>query len=399
MTPDRLIVMVIALAMEAPHTPSSGDAPQHPATPASRWYLWIALVLALGLVVWSLGGRYGTHVSDPNAVPRAVVPRGDLAADEQTTIALFRNASPSVVYITTLIMKRDIFSLDLMQMPQGTGSGFVWDQQGHIITNFHVVQEASGAKVTLGDNSTWDARLVGVAPDQDLAVLYIPAPKNRLKPLAVGTSADLQVGQKAFAIGNPFGLDQTLTTGVVSALGREITAVTGRTISGVIQTDAAVNPGNSGGPLLDSASRLIGVNTAIYSPSGSSAGIGFAVPVDTVNRVVPQLIRHGQVVRPGLGVRIADDTTARRLGLAGVLIIDVSQGSAAETAGLRGTQRDDQGALVLGDLIVGVGDERVGSLDELTKALEKYKVGDTVTVAVVRDDQRLTMPLILQAVQ
>jgi S1-C subfamily serine protease len=375
------------------------SSPSQRHTPTSRWYLWLALAVVLGLVVWSLGGRSWRHRADPNAVPRAITARGDLAADEQATIALFRNASPSVVYITTLTVKRDVFSLNLFEIPQGTGSGFVWDQEGHIITNFHVIQGASGAKVTLADNSTWDARLVGMAPDQDLAVLFIKAPKNRLQPIPMGTSADLQVGQKVFAIGNPFGLDQTLTTGIISALGREITAATGRTISGVIQADAAINPGNSGGPLLDSASRVIGVNTAIYSPSGASVGIGFAVPVDTVNRVVPQLIRHGRVIRPGLGVRIADDATARRLGLSGVLIIDVGKDSAAAAVGIRGTRREDQGRLVLGDIIVGVEADRVTSLDDLANALDKYKVGDTVTVAVLRDEERLTMPITLQALE
>jgi S1-C subfamily serine protease len=270
----------------------------------------------------------------------------------------------------------------LFESPQGTGSGFVWDQEGHIITNFHVIQEASGAKVTLADNSDWEAQLVGVAPDQDLAVLSIKAPAERLHPIPVGTSANLQVGQKVFAIGNPFGLDQTLTTGIISALGREIQARTGRDITGVIQTDAAINPGNSGGPLLDSASRLIGVNTAIFSPSGSSAGIGFAVPVDTVNRVVPQLLRHGRVIRPGLGVRIADDATVTRLGLAGVLIFDVTEGSAAARAGLRGTRRDDQGRLILGDVIVAIDDNAVTSIHDLMTVLDTYKVGDQVTVAV-----------------
>ncbi|HEY7493040.1 MAG TPA: trypsin-like peptidase domain-containing protein, partial [Candidatus Tectomicrobia bacterium] len=300
---------------------------------------------------------------DPDAVPRAITPRGDLAADERATIDLFRAVSPSVVYITTLT--RDIFSLNLFEIPQGAGSGFIWDQDGHIITNFHVIQGASAARVTLADHSVWDAQLVGIAPDQDLAVLYIAAPQSRMPPIAVGTSADLLVGQKAFAIGNPFGLDQTLTTGAISALGREITAVTGRTIAGMIQTDAAINPGNSGGPLLDSSGRLIGVNTAIYSPSGGSAGIGFAVPVDTVNRVVPQLIRHGRVIRPGLGVSLADDTTARRLGLKGALIIQVGKGSAAEAAGLRGTRRDANGRILLGDVIIGIATEVVESSGDL----------------------------------
>jgi S1-C subfamily serine protease len=313
-------------------------------------------------------------VSNPNAVPRAIPPRGDPAADEQATIALFRNTSPSVAYITTLALRRDVFSLNLFEIPQGTGSGFVWDQEGHILTNFHVIQGASGAKVTLADGSPWDARLVGVAPDQDLALLMINAPASRLQPIPIGTSADLQMGQKVFAIGNPFGLDQTLTTGIVSALDRELPTESGRTIAGVIQTDAAINPGNSGGPLLDSAGRLIGVNTAIYSPVGVSAGIGFVVPVDTVNRVVPQLLRHGRVVRPGLGVRIADDRTTHRLGVTtSVLSIDVPQGSAAAAAGLRGTRRDDQGRLVLGDIIIEVADTPVTSRDELAKALGNSK--------------------------
>jgi S1-C subfamily serine protease len=335
----------------------------------------------------------------PDAEPRAVTPRGELAADERATIDLFRHASPSVVYITTLAQRRDIFSLNLFEIPQGSGSGFIWDQDGHIITNFHVIQGASGARVTLADHSILDAQLVGVAPDQDVAVLRISAAKSILKPLAIGTSADLQVGQKVFAIGNPFGLDQTLTTGIISALGREIDAVTGRTIAGVIQTDAAINPGNSGGPLLDSAGRLIGVNTAIYSPSGSSAGIGFAVPVDTVNRVVPQIIKHGRVIRPGMGVRIADDTTARRLGIKGVLIIQVDKGSAAEAAGLRSTVRDNGGRLVLGDVIVGIAADTIASSDDLLNSLDKHQVGQTVKVTLLRDGTRVTVPVTLQALR
>jgi S1-C subfamily serine protease len=356
------------------------------------------LTLVLGLA-WMVGNRLRSNILTPNAAPRAITPRGELAAEERATIDLFRQASPSVVYITTLAQRRDIFSLNLFEIPQGSGSGFIWDQDGHIITNFHVIQGASGARVTLADHSILEAQLVGVAPDQDVAVLRIAAPKSALKPLAIGTSADLQVGQKVFAIGNPFGLDQTLTTGIISALGREIDAVTGRTISGVIQTDAAINPGNSGGPLLDSAGRLIGVNTAIHSPSGLNAGIGFAVPVDTVNRVVPQLIKHGRVIRPGIGVRIADDNTARRLGLQGVLIIQVDKGSAAEAAGLRSTVRDSGGRLVLGDVIVGIAGDTVTSSDDLLNALEKHQVGQTVKVSVLRDGTRLTVPVTLQAVR
>lgn len=375
----------------------SPDAPRS-RPPVSRWRVWFVVALLM-VLAWFLGQRWRGRMHNPEAVPRAVTARGDLAADEQATIELFRQASPSVVYITSLALQRDIFSLNLFEIPQGAGSGFIWDQDGHIITNFHVIQDAGGARVTLADHSDWDAQLVGVAPDHDLAVLFIPAPKRSLKPLAIGTSADLQVGQKVFAIGNPFGLDQTLTTGIISALGREITAVTGRTISGAIQTDAAINPGNSGGPLLDSAGRLIGVNTAIYSPSGSSAGIGFAVPVDTVNRVVPQLIRHGRVIRPGLGVRVADDAIARRLNLPGVLIMRVDKGGAADKGGLRGTRRDAYGRWQLGDILISLGEKRLRSSDDLLDALDAHQVGETVPVVIVRNDTRKQVSVTLQAVR
>ena len=361
-----------------------------------RWIVWAVFLLGAALA-WLFTERYFGGVHDPDAVPRVVSPRGDLAAEEKSNIELFRVASPSVVYITRLAMRRGMFSLNLFEIPQGTGTGFVWSDQGHVITNFHVIQRASTLRVTLADNSEWEARVVGVAPDQDLAVLFINAPRSRLKPISIGRSANLQVGQRVFAIGNPFGLDQTLTTGIISALGREIDSVSGRKISGVIQTDAAINPGNSGGPLLDSAARLIGVNTAIFSPSGSSAGIGFAVPVDTVNRVVPQLIRHGRVTRPGLGVHVADRRTARRFGARGVLIIRVQKGSAAEAAGLRGTRRGEGGRLLLGDVIVGVGGKPVASLDELSDALDEHKVGEVVEVRFMRDGNRMSVSVKLQA--
>jgi len=367
-----------------------------PVAPRRSW-LWLACLL-LGLS-WMLGSRAQGQARNPHAVPRAVTPREALKLEERATIALFRQASPSVVFITTLARQRDLFSLNMSELPQGSGSGFIWDQEGHIITNFHVIQDASGAKVTLADHSEWEAQLVGVAPDQDLAVLYIKAPKNQLKPLAIGTSAELEVGQSVLAIGNPFGLDQTLTTGIISALGREIPASTGRTITGVIQTDASINPGNSGGPLLDSAGRLIGVNTAIYSPSGLSAGIGFAVPVDTVNRIVPQLIRQGEITRAGLGVRLGDDRVSRRLNLPGVLIIDISKGSAAEAAGLRRTRADARGGITLGDIIVGIDSDRIETSNDLFNALEKHAVGEMVQVTVVRGEARLTVPVKLQAVR
>ena len=299
-----------------PHHP---EFPYRPRRPEPRAPVWILLWLVLGIEV-VLGGlliyNYWKRPSPAEVgsyEPRAITPRGDLAEDEKTTIQIYEQASKSVVFITRLRLQRDYLSLNVQQVPEGTGSGFVWDKAGHIVTNYPVIQGADSAQVTLADHSSWKARTVGAYPDKDLAVLRIDAPADKLFPIAVGTSQDLKVGQKVFAIGNPFGLDQTLTTGVISALNREIESVTHRPIQGMIQTDAAINPGNSGGPLLDSAGRLIGVNTAISSPSGASAGIGFAIPVDEVNRVVPQLIAHGKVTRPGLGVQVASDQQAKRL--------------------------------------------------------------------------------------
>ena len=311
---------------------SFGDNAYRPSRPRRSWLFIVIAILLIGLL-WRFWPWRSSGV-DPNALPRAITPRGDLAEEEKTTIALFRQASPSVVHITTLAVRQDAFSLDVFQIPQGTGSGFVWDKQGHIVTNFHVIRDADAAQVTLADHSSWKARLVGAYPDKDLAVLMVDAPKDKLHPIAIGTSHDLQVGQRLFAIGNPFGLDQSLTTGIISALGREIESVNRLAIKDMIQTDAAINPGNSGGPLLDSSGRLIGVNTAIYSPSGASAGIGFAIPVDEVNRIVPQLIRHGKVVRPGLGVQVAPDHLADELGINGVVIVGVQPGSPAAKAGL-----------------------------------------------------------------
>jgi S1-C subfamily serine protease len=249
--------------------------------------------------------------------------------------------------------------------------------------------------VTLSDHSSWPADTVGAEPDKDVAVVRIRAPSSRLRPIAIGRSADLQVGQAVFAIGNPFGLDQTLTTGVVSALGRTIQAVTGRTIHEVIQTDAAINPGNSGGPLLDSAGRLIGVNTAIYSTSGGSAGIGFAVPVDIVNRVVPELIRSGRVTRPVLGVNLADDNITRRAGIDGVLIMTVEEGLGAEAAGLRGTVVGSGGEPILGDIIQQVDGVRVRTRDDLLNVLEQHKPGDVVKVTLLRGNQTVSVDITL----
>ena len=318
------------------------------------------------------------------APPRAVAPRGPLMADELNNIAVFRAASPSVVNITALGLERDLFSRNVQQVPQGTGTGFVWDTAGHLVTNYHVIQDAAGARVTLSDQSSYKAELVGAFPDRDLAVLKIVAPAGKLKPLPVGSSRDLQVGQQVYAIGNPFGLDQTLTTGIVSALNREIESVTRRVIRGAIQTDAAINPGNSGGPLLDSAGRLIGVNTAIFSPSGASAGIGFAIPVDEVNRIVPRLIRDGRMVRPALGVTGGGAEINRALGLPkGVPLVRIQRGGPAAKAGLKAFARAD-GGVVQGDVITAINDEAVDDADDMLNALEKLNPGDSATLTLWR---------------
>ena len=333
----------------------------------------------------------------PDATPRPVASRGALTPDEQTNIAVFKGASPSVVNITALGFERDYFSAQTHQVPQGTGTGFVWDDRGHIVTNFHVIQGASAARVTLADQTSHRAQLVGVFPDRDLAVLRIDAPKSKLPPLALGTSKDLIVGQKVYAIGNPFGLDQTLTVGIVSALNREIESVTRRSIRGAIQTDAAINPGNSGGPLLDSAGRMIGVNTAIYSPSGASAGIGFAIPIDEVNRIVPRLIRDGRMVRPSIGVTAGPEGMGRTLGLPkGVPLVRVAPGGPGARAGLVPFMRGSEGGIVPGDVIQAVDDEAVEDPDDLLTALERYQPGDRVTLTVSRSGKvrKLTITLV-----
>jgi S1-C subfamily serine protease len=324
--------------------------------------------------------------------PPTVAPRGDLSDSEETTIEIYRNASDSVVFITKLSVQMDPFRRNMMTLPAGTGSGFVWDDQGHIVTNFHVVAGGQGARVTLHDQSVWPAQLVGTYPDKDIAVLKIDAPAETLRPLTVGSSSNLQVGQHVFAIGNPFGLDQTLSTGVISGLGREIMSLSRRPIQGVIQTDAAINPGNSGGPLLDSAGRLIGMNTAIYSPSGASAGVGFAVPVAAVARAVPQLINDGQVERAGLGIRIDEGQLASRLGLRGALVIGVVPGSGAAQAGLRPTVRDRRtGRIILGDLIVAIDGEEVADVLDLYRVLDGLRVGHDAQVTLERDGERRTV--------
>ncbi|HEY3515438.1 MAG TPA: trypsin-like peptidase domain-containing protein, partial [Gammaproteobacteria bacterium] len=281
--------------------------------------------------------------------PRTVVPRGPLSADERNTIGVFESVSPSVVYIATAQYVRDFFNRNVTRVPQGTGSGFIWDEKGRVVTNLHVVRDAAEAQVRLGDQRSFNARLVGYSADHDIAVLQIDVPTNLPPPIPVGSSADLRVGQSVLAIGNPFGLDHTLTTGIVSALNREVENEAGGIIDDVIQTDAAINPGNSGGPLIDSAGRLVGINTMIYSPSGAYAGIGFAVPVDTINRVVSRIIAYGEYVRPTLGIEARDDVSRQLLGGdEGVVVIRVVPGSPAARAGLRAAEQTGAGRVRLG---------------------------------------------------
>jgi S1-C subfamily serine protease len=371
-------------------------------------YLWPLVLLAfLVLFLWWRfapplpfwpSWRANPASNSADAQPRDPTPRGDLMEIEKTTINLYKRVAPSVVHITSLAAQRDYFSMNVQQVPKGTGSGFIWSKEGHVVTNYHVIEGAAGAEVVLADHSSWKAGLVGAYPDKDVAVLKISAPADRLHPIEVGTSHDLQVGQSVFAIGNPFGLDQTLTTGIISALNREIESVTERPIRGVIQTDAAINPGNSGGPLLDSSGRLIGVNTAIYSPSGSSAGIGFAIPVDEVNSVAAQLIAQGKVSRPDLGVNVATDQMAQEIGVKGALVLTVLSDGPAARAGIQPTRRDRNRRLVLGDVIVGIDGKPIQSRKDLFTTLEGYKVGDTIKVQLVRNGEKLEVPVTLDAV-
>ncbi len=376
---------------------SDRDYQYRPARPRSQVWLTVFLLVSVLLLLFKEARTWLPDLYYKGAEPRAVAARGDLAEDEKSTIALFKAVSPSVVYITTTVVRREPFSLRPLEVPQGTGSGFVWSENGYIVTNFHVIADAQGARVTLADRSTWSAQLVGMEPDKDIAVLKIDAPKHLLPPIPLGTSNDLQVGQKVFAIGDPFGFDQTLTTGVISGLGREIELMTYRPIQGVIQTDAAINPGNSGGPLLDSAGRLIGINTAIYSPSGAYAGVGFAVPVDVVNRIVPQIVRGEKPRKAGLGIKFPEDYVVRQLGLEGVLITYVAPGSAAEKAGLQPAREDAFGRVVLGDLIVGAEGKPIRNSTDLFRVCDSHEVGDAMTLTIIRNDRKTDVEVQLQA--
>lgn len=321
----------------------------------------------------------------------------ELTADERNNIEIFEQASPSVVFVTNTQFRRRRFSLNVLEIPRGRGTGFVWDASGLIVTNFHVVYGADRITITLASGRSYEGQVVGRAPEKDLALLRIEAPDEALRALPLGDSAALAVGRKVLAIGNPFGLDTTLTVGVVSALGREIKSLNDRTIKDVIQTDAAINPGNSGGPLLDSRGRLVGVNTAIYSPTGASAGIGFAIPVNTLKTLIPQLEEHGRLLRPVLGVDLLDDYTSQRFGVEGVAILAVREGYPAEQAGMLGVREDRRGNIYLGDVITAINDVAVTDRDELLTALEKFQPGDRVRVTAQRDDQTQEYDILLAA--
>lgn len=409
-----LLVLVLATTVDGLSLP--------PRDELSRRELLASALVASGLIV----------PSNPSVA-------GAYSDDEARRIAIFEKTAPSVVFIDTFTERRDVFSTNVMEVPLGSGSGFVWDKAGHIVTNFHVVRNSQAAQVAIltdgkslpastesatavaspfatstssigslasgaannARRSVFKATVVGVDPSKDIAVLKVDAPARLLSPITLGTSSGLKVGQQSMAIGNPFGLDHTLTSGIISGTGREVKSPIGRPITNVIQTDAAINPGNSGGPLLDSSGKLIGMNTAIYSPSGASAGIGFAIPVDTVKYIVETLIRDGKVVRPVLGISYLESKQARSLGInSGVLVLDVPEGSNAAKAGLKGTRRTESGLIEIGDIISKVGTKVINVESDLFQALEEYKPGDTVELTVNRvtavDDQLQVRVVVLQ---
>jgi len=325
--------------------------------------------------------------ANPVPLPTPVPPLSAGAAleDERNTIGVFRAAAKSTVFVTEKQVVVDYFRGQAMEVPAGSGTGFVWDKDGHVVTNFHVVKDARSLTVTFDDNRIFEARVVGVEPRKDVAVIRVQAPADALVPIQLPEKGQpLEVGQKAVAIGNPFGLDHTLTTGVVSALGREVQGIGGVSIRDMIQTDAAINPGNSGGPLLDSGGRLLGMNTMIYSRTGSSVGIGFAVPASTIMRVVPQIIRTGRAETVGLGISIdPEQRLERRAGIEGVLALSVKPGSPADKAGIVGIEQTT-GGIRLGDVIVGVDGERIRNYDDLYNAFDKHKAGDKVEITLNR---------------
>lgn len=350
-----------------------------------RFVLYGAILLLAAVYVLQ---HYPTLFSPQSSQPRAIIPRGELTATELTTIEIFQKTSPAVVNISTVGRQINPWTRDVTRVPRGSGSGFFWDEKGFIVTNYHVLAGASEAWVRLQDQRHLRASLVGASPEHDLAVLRIVVPFDKTTPIPIGSSKDLQVGQSVFAIGNPFGLDHTLTTGVISALNRSIAPAPGQTYDDLIQTDAAVNPGNSGGPLLDSAGRLIGINTAIFSPSGASAGIGFAVPVDTINRIVPMLIAQGRYIRPVIGIGSDNRISAlitRNLGVDGLLILEVKPGFPADKAGLKGSMIDERGNIIPGDIILSADGKPIREMETLLDILSKFSAGETIKMTIWRN--------------
>jgi len=371
-------------------------------TTANRTIIGAAIALSLALFACADQGGSGapaapaerTSATGPTAAqtaapaPAAQVPsNARLIEDERNTIDIVRKTKNSVVFITNMQYIRDFFYSSDQPVARGSGSGFVWDDQGHIVTNFHVIDEGDKFMVSLSDQRQIEAKLVGRDQTKDIAVLKMSERVAGLAPVAIGTSRDLQVGQKVIAIGNPFGFDHTVTQGIVSALGRAMPGAGDVTIRDMIQTDASINPGNSGGPLLNSAGELIGMNTMIYSPSGASSGLGFAVPVDTVKKIVPQIIQFGKVTGPGLGVSFVRDEVARRARVTGAVILEVPRDSEAYELGLRGLSRDSRGRLFIRDVVVALDEMKIASYDDLYNALDGYKIGDKVTLTVDRDGQ------------
>lgn len=342
-----------------------------------------AVLLAASLVACDL-------VQVQAASPRAVTPRGSLLADERQVVDLFQSAAPSVAYITTERLERNFFTVEVAQ---GAGSGFIWDTAGHVVTNFHVVEGARSVLVQLDAGQQLPAEVIGAAPEYDLAVVRLKDPPRNLRPIPVGTSGDLKIGQTVYAIGKPFGLERTLTRGIVSALDRDLPTSNFTEIAGAIQTDAAINPGNSGGPLLDSAGRLIGVNSAIRSASGSSAGIGFAIPVDLVNRIVPSLIATGTAPKPGIGIAAVNPVVVARAGISGVVVEEVRKGTPADRAGLKPINRRSR---EVGDIIVAINGTRVDSMSAFTRELDRVGIGNSAEFTIRRDgkERKLRMQVI-----
>ena len=364
-----------------------------------RFITPIAILITALASLWLLSSLF-ISVSDNNLLAAEFLPtdisrRDDLTPEEKGNIAIFRHNNPAVVYISTVKKVVNVWTRDISEIPSGTGSGFLWDNQGHVITNYHVIEDNKTAKVRLNDKKSYTARVIGKSKRHDIAVLKLDGVKNLPRPIQPGSSKSLIVGQKVYAIGNPFGLDHTLTTGIISALGRSIKNST-LDMDDLIQTDAAINPGNSGGPLLDSAGRLIGMNVAIYSPSGASAGIGFAIPVDNVNRVVPNLIKNGRYVRPYVGISANDTANSlliKELGITGLLVLEVAKDSPADKAGLIDSKLIN-GDLILGDVIQAIDGEPVEDVNDFLNIIERHQLNDTIMLELLRKGKtKLKVPL------